>query len=57
MDYIGNFDDLDLMSKLLTSFKALENQEKRQMMQSNGLKFIGFNGGRLIAEAVIKEAE
>ena len=56
MDFIGNFDDPDLMQNLLVSFRALEKQERRQKMQSNGLQFIGLNGGKHIVEAILTEA-
>ena len=56
IDYIGNFDDTDLMQKLVVSMQALENRDRRQKMQSSS-RFIGFNGGKLIVDAVIKEAK
>jgi UDP-2,4-diacetamido-2,4,6-trideoxy-beta-L-altropyranose hydrolase len=55
IDYIGNFDDMDLMQKLVESMQLLKNQKKRQKMQSAASQFIGFNGGRLVADTVIKE--
>jgi UDP-2,4-diacetamido-2,4,6-trideoxy-beta-L-altropyranose hydrolase len=57
INYIGNFDDTDLMKKLVISMELLESQEERQKMQSGGGQFIGFNGGKLIADTIIKEAK
>ena len=57
INYIGNFDDTDLMKKLVISIELLESQERRQKMQSDGGQFIGFNGGKLIADTIIKETK
>jgi UDP-2,4-diacetamido-2,4,6-trideoxy-beta-L-altropyranose hydrolase len=53
IDYIGNFDDSDLMKKLLASINRLKKQTRRQKMQSSSKSF-KFDGARLIFEAVSK---
>jgi len=57
VDYIGHFDDKDLMEKLILSVKKISNQKVRQKMQLNGSAFIGTDGGRLILNAVINKAK
>jgi len=54
VDYIGSFDDADLMKKLEASVESLKNQNMRQEMQSNAAKYIDFNGGKLVVDAIIK---
>jgi UDP-2,4-diacetamido-2,4,6-trideoxy-beta-L-altropyranose hydrolase len=54
IDYIGGFDDIDLMKKLATSVELLKDQKIRQKMQFNAAKFIDFNGGSLIVDAIMK---
>jgi len=56
IDYIGNFDDEDLLQKLLVSMKMLKKQENRQKMQ-NSSNFMGLNGGKLILDAVMKDSK
>jgi len=57
IDYIGNFDDIDLMKKLITSVESLKDQKIRQKMQSNAAKLIDFNGARLIVDTIMKGSE
>jgi UDP-2,4-diacetamido-2,4,6-trideoxy-beta-L-altropyranose hydrolase len=54
IDYIGSFDDKDLMKKLTTSVDFLNNKEIRQKMQLNANKFIDSNGGKLIVDTIMK---
>lgn len=55
IDYIGDFDDGDLMQKLVRSIKSLKDPVKRQNMKSSADRFIGFNGGRLIVDAILNK--
>ncbi|MDB2543596.1 hypothetical protein N9X63_00820 [Woeseiaceae bacterium] len=54
VDYVGNFDDKDLMEKIVQSVNSLKSQNKRKKMQSAANKFIGFDGGANIVDAVLK---
>jgi len=54
IDYIGSYDDQNLMNKLVKSVKELEEQNNRREMQTAANQFIGVNGGRLIVDAILK---
>lgn len=54
IDYIGDFDDGDLMQKLVRSVNILEDPVVRQNMKFSANRFIGVNGARLIVDAVLK---
>jgi len=57
IDYIGHFDDEDLMKKLIQSVKNIRNQKVRQKMQLNGAAFISSDGGRLILNALTNKTK
>lgn len=54
LEYIGNYDNKDLMSNLIKAIQGFNSQKKRQLMQYNSQNYIGSNGGKLIVEKVME---
>ena len=57
VEYIGDFDDMDLMTRLTASIEKLGSYEARYDLQHNGAKFIDSSGGDLIVSTILNKAK
>jgi len=55
MDYIGEFNDKNLMIRLVKSLQTLDSQVKRRKMQHAAKQYIGLNGSKKIVDAILNE--
>ncbi|MGB3750059.1 MAG: DUF354 domain-containing protein [Arcobacteraceae bacterium] len=54
LDYIGTWEDIDLIDNLITSISTLKNRKLRLKMQQNSLPYISDNGTSLLVTKIIE---